>query len=663
MISLPFSRSTRWTTAFFALLVLVVSSLSGVNAFVVPNSHDHNNKATAATYYDKVGPVQAHIRWKILPTTALQLNNIDDDNKIDEETTSSNDEPPTGESIAPPKSTTLSPSESSSIKAVASKRDSKSNSLPNLTKTSTGSSNTVRTASTSSSSSSSSSQTTTTATKRWDSFDYHQHWYPVIWEIDLPINKPTQVTLFDVDYVVARDGKGGWTALLDRCPHKAAALSEGRITSSGFIQCAYHGWSFDGTNGDCVQIPQSAKAASNSNSGGGGSFPARACAKAIPLRVHQGMVWLWPGPIQETYPTPPTVPEMDLPGWTSIKIVRDFPCVDWSLLVSNILDPDHGCFAHTQLAFDFYSASAEHPMEVQETFEDAGWTLESQVSAEDKLLKVNKANRESLGLKTKKEKPNGKDGKPVEPLSATTIFHAPTTVALGRRDANGDTKFITAFWVTPVGTGRSRFMSASVSNSFPFKVPRWILTISLNRFLDQDTVLVASQQPPLLTAEAQGVERPRASLFSYGSATDKTVRLIDQFWDATLSRAPNRHIALQHLYRSGQLQRTPPREEVLDRKTQHLDICPDSQGFVRKCRTIRNTSLGVLAAWMVRAVWQRALLPTSKSKFLLQLWLPLLTAGVAWSTDQLQKQFFFVKTKSSRDKDLEQIPIKAWLDI
>ena len=101
------------------------------------------------------------------------------------------------------------------------------------------------------------------ATHRWrssksfDQFDYIQHWYPVIWACDLRPSQPTKVTLFDIDYVVAIDSDSQiTTALRDRCPHKAAALSEGRITKSGLIQCAYHGWSFDGIAGDCRQIPQ-----------------------------------------------------------------------------------------------------------------------------------------------------------------------------------------------------------------------------------------------------------------------------------------------------------------------------------------------------------------------------------------------------------------------
>jgi len=588
-----------------------------------------------------------------IPSSALfaETNENDNDSESSKNNTFQVQEPTTEKTTTTTtttstKKTTLDPKDSKSISAVSSKRSSS------------------RSSSSSSSSSSNydlpqlkKSTSETRHSNKWNAFDYNQHWYPVIWECDLPVNKPTKVTLFDVDYVVARHDKGGYIALQDLCPHKAAALSEGRITSSGYLQCAYHGWSFDGTNGNCVQIPQAATAAAaiaavTSHQEQTPPQVRRACAKAIPLTVHQGMVWLWPGPVQDIYPTPPTIPEIDEPGWTTIKVVRDFPNVDWSLLLSNILDPDHGCFAHTQLAFDFYSASSEHPLHVEESFDDAGWTLTGQVDAVDKVMKVDQKKRMALGMKTKKKTSTIKD------LKASTFFQAPTTVGLCRRDSNGDTKFITAFWVTPVGTGRSRFMTAAVSNALPFKLPRWMFSINLNRFLDQDTVLVASQQPPLLKAEAQGVEMPRASLFTYGSATDKTVRLIDQFWDNTLYKAPNRQRTLQHLYQSGQLDRMPSREEILDRQTQHLDVCPDSQGFVRKCRLIRNGCLAGLAAALVRALWQRAL-PTNRW----QSSLLLLGAGiVAWATDQLQRQFFFVKTASSRDKDLRQIPIKAWLD-
>ena len=67
-------------------------------------------------------------------------------------------------------------------------------------------------------------------------FDYNAHWYPVSWAHDLILNEPTKVTVFDVDYVVARISETEVICMQDRCPHKAAALSQGRVTSTGNFQ-------------------------------------------------------------------------------------------------------------------------------------------------------------------------------------------------------------------------------------------------------------------------------------------------------------------------------------------------------------------------------------------------------------------------------------------
>ena len=41
----------------------------------------------------------------------------------------------------------------------------------------------------------------------------------------------------------------------DACPHRLAPLSDGRIDKLGRLQCAYHGWCFNGS-GHCKLIPQ-----------------------------------------------------------------------------------------------------------------------------------------------------------------------------------------------------------------------------------------------------------------------------------------------------------------------------------------------------------------------------------------------------------------------
>ena len=43
--------------------------------------------------------------------------------------------------------------------------------------------------------------------------------------------------------------------------------------------------------------------------------------------------------------SPTELPELNREGWTSDDYVRDFP-IDYSLLMENLMDPDHGLFAH-----------------------------------------------------------------------------------------------------------------------------------------------------------------------------------------------------------------------------------------------------------------------------------------------------------------------------
>ncbi|MCF1592564.1 Rieske 2Fe-2S domain-containing protein [Streptomyces muensis] len=57
------------------------------------------------------------------------------------------------------------------------------------------------------------------------------------------------------DLAVYRDLQGVVRAVDDSCPHRRLPLSMGRITEDGHLQCAYHGWCFDGATGQCTAIP------------------------------------------------------------------------------------------------------------------------------------------------------------------------------------------------------------------------------------------------------------------------------------------------------------------------------------------------------------------------------------------------------------------------
>ena len=495
-------------------------------------------------------------------------------------------------------------------------------------------------------------------------FDYTNHWYPVAWAQDLLLDQPTKITIFDVDYVVAKIKDDEVVAMLDRCPHKSAALSEGRVTGAGYFQCAYHGWSFDGRDGSCKEIPQVVK-----QDGEMGPISSRACGTAIPAQIVQGMVYLFPGGNLEKAllaPSPPKVAELEQEGWKNLPAVRDFP-VDWAILLENILDPDHGLFAHQQDGFDLYTATADAPQTIVEEVTNGGqgWTVTASVDADYKLLHLN-------------NKLTGKKSKPQDMTRVGYVtFVAPSFAYYCRRDkTTGETAFMTTFYITPTGTGRSRFMSGAVFKA-PFSLPRWAMTINLMNFLDQDTYLLATQQQHVLKCEAEAVHNMnenqdpdtfnsgvRLKNFAYRSPSEKLGVRLGAFWDQTLSRVPNRIQALK-AYRPTLL---PPRSVVLDREVQHLNICPDSQGVVRKCRKVEDWSRRVLLLTVVAKVWTtivaRGLWASRVDQFLSPTALTctiLVSSLVNQMAKRLRREYFFKYTPEYRDRDLSNIS-KMWRD-
>ena len=521
-------------------------------------------------------------------------------------------------------------------------------------------------------------------------FDYEDHWYPCIWERDLELLEPTKVTIFDVDYVIAKISNDEVVAMPDYCTHKGAALSEGRVTARGNFQCAYHGWSFNGKTGDCIEIPQIIQ---NKDEGKQTSarIPSRACSTAVPAQIHDGMVWLFPGGGLEKAllaPPPPSIPE-ELDHLKRSTVVRDMP-VDFPILISNICDPDHGLFAHQSTNFDMYTASLDCPFESfvsEETDGGRGWSLRTKIDSKDKIIEIDQSLRHKLDPPKRDKKSNRKDDTKTAPATPWATFHfqAPAFVRMNRIDKEtGESKFASLFYVCPVGVGRSRFMAASLSS---LSLPRWMMHCSIANFLDQDTYLLATQQRNILSKEAEelrtlmkekGINRDdtekvkdlqlktRRKNFCLPSPTDRISSKIEQFWDITLSRCPNRVKHLLNLDESGVLLQTPSREVVLDRKTQNLDICKDSRGVVRNCyRTKKATriisivlALGKFASLGPKpsSILKSFMKPSSLVSMFAALFL------VSSLANRLEKEYYFKYTDDFRRKDLKKIPTKIWID-
>lgn len=78
-------------------------------------------------------------------------------------------------------------------------------------------------------------------------------WYPVMPMADLT-EQPQSFQLLNQPLVLWRTETGEPAALADRCCHRSAQLSAGKVIE-GCVRCPYHGWSYD-EEGRCVNVPQ-----------------------------------------------------------------------------------------------------------------------------------------------------------------------------------------------------------------------------------------------------------------------------------------------------------------------------------------------------------------------------------------------------------------------
>ena len=159
-----------------------------------------------------------------------------------------------------------------------------------------------------------------------------QAWYTVARSPDLA-RQALAVRLLGRDYVVWRDGAGAVVAAPDRCPHREAPLSIGRL-DGGELECAYHGWRF-GEAGRCVLVPSANE---------GVPVPPKAHLATIHAAERYGLVWLCPG---EPASGIPEVPYDTDPAYRRLNV--DVEC--WSAsatrMTDNFLDISHFPFVHT----------------------------------------------------------------------------------------------------------------------------------------------------------------------------------------------------------------------------------------------------------------------------------------------------------------------------
>jgi vanillate O-demethylase monooxygenase subunit len=158
-------------------------------------------------------------------------------------------------------------------------------------------------------------------------------WYVAAWAGEVG-QSPLARTLLGIPVVLFRGDDHVVHALRDRCPHRAAPLSRGRVVD-GYLRCPYHGLEFDG-HGQCVRNPHVA--------GAGGL---RLAAPSYAVVERHGACWIWMG--DPTRADPATVPAI-YDVFAPLAVVTGYTHVraDFRLVVDNLMDLSHAEYLHAE---------------------------------------------------------------------------------------------------------------------------------------------------------------------------------------------------------------------------------------------------------------------------------------------------------------------------
>jgi phenylpropionate dioxygenase-like ring-hydroxylating dioxygenase large terminal subunit len=159
-------------------------------------------------------------------------------------------------------------------------------------------------------------------------------WYVAAWDHELIDGRLLARTLLDKPVVLYRGDSGKPVALDDRCCHRGALLSKGRVEGD-CVRCMYHGLKFD-PNGKCVQIP------------GQDNIPPKLGVRSYPVVERDRLVWIWMGDAAKADPAQ----ILDFPylrdaGWRGQPGYLHYDA-NYLLIVDNLADFAHLAFVHAK---------------------------------------------------------------------------------------------------------------------------------------------------------------------------------------------------------------------------------------------------------------------------------------------------------------------------
>ena len=171
---------------------------------------------------------------------------------------------------------------------------------------------------------------------------------------------PTALTRLGERLVLWRDRVGVVHALADRCPHRGAALSRGRIVDDCIV-CGYHGVHV-APDGTVANVPAFE----------GSGLEGRRLVRSFPTMEHNQTIYAWFGASSDSEAVPLELPpELDDPEWDGFLCTATWRC-HYLYAFDNLVDPMHGSYLHAQ-SHTLFGGARQDKMKIEEI--NGGFTI------------------------------------------------------------------------------------------------------------------------------------------------------------------------------------------------------------------------------------------------------------------------------------------------
>ncbi|XP_077246419.1 pheophorbide a oxygenase family protein with Rieske 2Fe-2S domain-containing protein [Tasmannia lanceolata] len=451
--------------------------------------------------------------------------------------------------------------------------------------------------------------------EKFSKFSWREHWYPVSLIEDLNPSRPTPFQLLGREIVLWKDNKSGeWIAFDDRCPHRLAPLSEGRIDEEGNLQCSYHGWSFD-LGGSCARIPQASVEGPEARA----VRSPRACVARLPTLVSQGLLFVWPDENsweKASASQPPKLPsDFYSPEFSTVTIQRDL-FYGYDTLMENVSDPSHIDFAHHKV-----TGRRDRAKPLPFKLESSGvWGFAGSNEGSPRIT-----------------------AEFIAPCYYVNKIEIDTKLPI-----LGEQKW--KIWICsfniPMAPGKTRSIVCSARNFFQFTmpgpawwqvIPRWHEHWTSNKVYDGDMIVLQGQEKTFLSKSAEAstdVNQQYTKITFTPTQADRFV-LAFRSW---LRRYGNN----QPEWFGSTIQQTIPsltlsKRQMLDRYEQHTLKCSSCKGAYAAFQILQKALIGLTVILCATSgipseMWFRVLIGGAA----------IVSAGLAYSLYELQKNFVYI---------------------